>query len=47
MLHATYLMPSAIDLCTFDFSGCGNSLGKYVTHGYNERNDIKCVIEYL
>lgn len=34
-------------LCTFDFSGCGNADGEYVTLGYYEQEDLKLVIEHL
>ena len=29
-----------INFCCFDFAGCGNSDGKWVTHGYNEKEDL-------
>ncbi|KAA6396984.1 MAG: putative alpha/beta hydrolase family protein [Streblomastix strix] len=31
----------------FDFSGCGNSGGQYVTMGKNEINDLEDVIEHI
>lgn len=36
-----------INLCTFDFSGCGNSEGEWVTLGWKEKDDLAAVIEYL
>lgn len=36
-----------INLCTFDFSGCGNSEGDWVTLGFKEKDDLKSVIEYI
>ena len=44
MDYAELLLPLGINFCTFDFSGCGNSNGKYVTMGHNEKNDLKSVI---
>ena len=40
-------MPLGVNLCTFDFSGCGNSQGDWVTLGHKEKDDLKAVIEYL
>ena len=34
-------------LCTFDFSGCGNADGEYVTLGYYEQEDLRLVTEYI
>ena len=36
-----------ISLCTFDFTGCGNSEGEYVTLGYNEWKDVEEVYNYV
>ena len=36
-----------INFCVFDFSGCGNSEGEWVTMGYKEKDDIKAIIDYL
>ena len=36
-----------MNLCTFDFSGCGKSEGDWVTLGFKEKLDLKSVIEYL
>ena len=35
------------NFCCFDFSGSGNSEGEIVTLGYNEKEDLKAMIEYL
>jgi pimeloyl-ACP methyl ester carboxylesterase len=35
------------NICSFDFSGAGYSEGDYVTLGYDEKDDIGAVIEYL
>lgn len=45
--YARYLASKGINLCTFDFSGCGNSEGEYVTLGYKEKEDIKSIIEFI
>lgn len=34
--YAKLLIPIGIDLLTFDFSGCGNSQGEWVTLGWKE-----------
>ena len=41
------IVKKGINLCTFDFSGCGNSQGDWVTLGHKEKDDLKAVIEYL
>lgn len=41
------LGPSGISLFTFDFSGCGNSEGEWVTLGWKEKQDLETVIGYL
>lgn len=45
--YASDLVPHGVNLCCFDFSGCGNSEGLWVTLGYKEKNDLQSVIEYL
>jgi pimeloyl-ACP methyl ester carboxylesterase len=41
------ILPLGVNLCCFDFSGCGNSEGEWVTLGMKEDQDLKSVIEYL
>ncbi|EGR33798.1 hypothetical protein IMG5_037460 [Ichthyophthirius multifiliis] len=36
-----------MDLCTFDFTGCGKSEGHYVTLGLKEQEDLQSVINEL
>ena len=36
-----------ISLCVFDFTGCGNSEGEYISLGYNEWKDVEEVYNYL
>ena len=40
-------MAKGITLCTFDFAGCGNSDGEYISLGWHERDDVAIVIDYL
>ena len=35
------------NFCSFDFSGSGKSDGEYVSLGAFEKDDLKCVIDYL
>lgn len=41
------LISKNISLCTFDFSGCGNAEGEYVTLGYYEWEDLHEVVEWI
>merc|ERR1712166_261882 len=41
------LLPKGICLCAFDFSGCGNSEGAWVTLGHKEKDDLNAVVQYL
>ena len=41
------LLKKNIALCGFDFCGCGNAEGEYVTMGYYEQQDVKEVVDYL
>lgn len=41
------VMPLGIDFFTFDFSGCGNSEGDFVTFGWKEVHDLHTVLTYL
>ena len=45
--YADEILPLGADLCTFDFSGCGNSDGQWVTLGYKEKDDLKAVVAYI
>jgi pimeloyl-ACP methyl ester carboxylesterase len=42
-----YLLPANISLFCFDFAGCGNSEGEYISLGWYEREDLGLIIEYL
>lgn len=44
---AIILLPSNITVFTLDFSGSGLSGGEHVTLGWNEKDDLKAVVEYL
>jgi pimeloyl-ACP methyl ester carboxylesterase len=42
-----YLLPLYFCVVAFDFAGCGRSEGNYISLGYNEKEDLQCVIEIL
>nr|GLL43741.1 uncharacterized protein LOC109175893 isoform X2 [Ipomoea trifida] len=44
---AIILLPSNITVFALDFSGSGLSGGEHVTLGWNEKDDLKSVVEYL
>ncbi|KAF8085365.1 hypothetical protein N665_0670s0012 [Sinapis alba] len=44
---AIMLLPSNITVFTLDFSGSGLSGGEHVTLGWNEKDDLKAVVEFL
>ncbi|CAN6481909.1 unnamed protein product [Victoria cruziana] len=44
---AIILLPSYITVFTLDFSGSGLSEGEHVTLGWNEKDDLKAVVNYL
>ncbi|KAF5738602.1 hypothetical protein HS088_TW13G01503 [Tripterygium wilfordii] len=44
---ATILLPSNITVFTLDFSGSGLSGGEHVTLGWNEKDDLRAVVDYL
>lgn len=44
---AIILLPLNITVFTLDFSGSGLSGGEHVTLGWNERDDLRAVVEYL
>ena len=46
-IYALPLLKEGINLCAFDFSGCGLSQGEWVTLGWKERHDLKSMVEYL
>ena len=45
--YAQVLLPLGVDLFTFDFSGCGNSEGEWVTLGWKETEDLNAVLNHL
>jgi pimeloyl-ACP methyl ester carboxylesterase len=45
--YARDLVPLGIDLFCFDFSGCGNSGGDFVTLGWKETEDLLGVLDFL
>ncbi|KAL2459198.1 alpha/beta-hydrolase superfamily protein [Forsythia ovata] len=44
---AIILLPSNITVFTLDFSGSGLSGGDHVTLGWNEKDDLRAVVDYL
>ncbi|XP_043709197.1 uncharacterized protein LOC122658346 [Telopea speciosissima] len=44
---ALILLPSYITVFALDFSGSGLSEGEHVTLGWNEKEDLKAVVDYL
>ncbi|XP_050372421.1 uncharacterized protein LOC126790284 isoform X2 [Argentina anserina] len=44
---AIILLPSNITVFALDFSGSGLSGGEHVTLGWNEKDDLKTVVDYL
>ncbi|KAK7303226.1 hypothetical protein RJT34_14128 [Clitoria ternatea] len=44
---AIILLPSNITVFTLDFSGSGISGGEHVTLGWNEKEDLRAVVNYL
>ncbi|XP_042064768.1 uncharacterized protein LOC121808376 isoform X1 [Salvia splendens] len=44
---AVILLPSNITVFALDFSGSGLSGGEHVTLGWNEKDDLKAVVNYL
>ena len=45
--YAEEVAAAGMNMCCFDFSGCGKSEGEWVTLGHKEKDDLKCLIEYL
>ena len=43
----SYLLLRNITVFSFDFCGCGQSEGEYISLGYYEKLDVHCIIEYL
>ena len=42
-----YLLPLNITVFSFDFAACGRSEGEYISLGWYEVLDVKCVINFL
>lgn len=43
----SYLLSLGVAVFAFDFAGSGKSDGEYVSLGYNEREDLSCVVAHL
>lgn len=46
-IESKLLLPMNITLFAFDFSGCGKSEGEYISLGWFEKQDVRCVVEFL
>ena len=47
LLVLKYLLPLNITVFSFDFAGCGQSEGEYISLGWYETLDVECIINYL
>ena len=47
LLVLKYLLPLNITVFAFDFAGCGQSEGEYISLGWYETLDVECIINYL
>ena len=45
--YAPMFLPMGVDFFCFDFSGCGNSEGEWVTLGWKEKLDLLGVLDWL
>ena len=45
--YAHILGPKGFGLVSFDFSGCGNSEGAFITLGWKEQEDLHAVLTYV
>ena len=45
--HTIELIKKGINLFTFDFAGCGKSEGDYISLGYNEKADLKIIVDFV
>lgn len=41
------LLACGVNLCVFDFAGCGLSEGKYITMGMFESEDVVSLMNYI
>lgn len=46
-IEAKIFLPMNVTLFAFDFAGCGKSEGDFISLGWYEKNDVKCVVEFL
>ena len=44
---APELLKRGINVFAFDFSGCGQSEGDYISLGWHEKEDVRCAIDFL
>ena len=41
------VLPQGISICSFDFSGAGQSEGQFLSLGFFERDDLRTVVDFL
>ena len=41
------LLKRGINLFVFDFAGCGQSEGEYISLGWNEKEDVGVIIDFV
>lgn len=46
-IESKILLPMNVTLFAFDFAGCGQSEGEYISLGWYERQDVECIVDYL
>lgn len=45
--YSEYILKNGINYFSFDFSGCGNSDGEYISLGVHEAEDLEIIIKFL
>ena len=40
------ILPRGVNLLVFDYIGCGLSEGEYISLGWNEKDDLKILVDY-
>ena len=46
-MYLNKLVENGLQLCCFDFHGCGNSDGNYISLGFYESWDIETIVNFL
>ena len=45
--NAPELLKKGINIVMFDFSGCGQSEGEYISLGWYEKNDVRMIVDFV